>query len=267
LEINFYKYQAGGNDFVIINKNQSFPEESQHIKKICDRRYGVGADGLIIVFLHKNEIIEFTYYNQDGTPEMCGNGSICTAHFVKNLNLISKEQILLRSLGHEYQATVTDDKVSLKMQNVQEIKEIGKGFFINTGAPHYIEFNDEAKLDNNHTQFINHARSIRNSQFIKSQIGHCNINYVSVINPTEIYIKTYEKGVEDYTPSCGTGAVAAALVSARIYEMDTPIKVTSQGGPLEISFNKNGDNIFTDIYLSGKANFVYKGAINIATKN
>jgi diaminopimelate epimerase len=259
LHLEFYKYQAGGNDFIIINASSSFRLQALSVQKICDRRYGIGGDGLIVVGPHPKHDFQSTYYNKDGTNAMCGNGAMCATHFARKLGITEKNHLEFITNGSTHHAIIEGDEVKLHMKDVDEIKKIGQGFLLDTGTPHYIEFLDNIDA----IDFVDYARKIRNDYFIKDSLGDCNINCVAISGPNSLRIKTYEKGVEDQTPSCGTGAVAAAIAMASNYHTDKVIKVLSQGGAVEVQFIKKDKNTFTDVHLLGKVDFVYQGSIEI----
>jgi diaminopimelate epimerase len=229
LKIEFYKYQGTGNDFVMLDgrsKKFVMPSDKQ-INQICHRQFGVGADGLIVITKSKKADFEMLYFNADGKPgSMCGNGGRCTIAFAKELGLIkNKTQFLAYDGAHE--GTI-DNKgiVTLKMSEVKGIKTKGQDFELNTGSPHYIIFKkDVTKLD-----VFNEGQKVRyNATYSEKGI---NVNFVE-IKKNELYIRTYERGVENETLSCGTGVTAAAIAFANLEKRKKHMPSTSK--PLEVN--------------------------------
>ncbi len=254
MRFNFYKYQGTGNDFVIIdNRNLIFPKENHKlISQVCDRRFGIGADGLLLV--EKHDTLDFTmiYFNADGhLGSMCGNGGRCIVHFAKYLNLIENQTVFEASDGiHE--AAIKDGIVSLKMNDVSEIM-INENFaFLNTGSPHHVEMIH----DSTNFPVKEKGEYIRYNTY--GDEGS-NINFVSQLNDEEFSVRTYERGVEDETLSCGTGVTAVAIA---MYETNKTIAnnitLHTEGGILKVRFIKENEK-YTSIYLSGPAEQVFKG--------
>jgi diaminopimelate epimerase len=258
MKINFYKYQATGNDFVMIdNRDLIFPKENTNlIEKICDRRFGIGADGLILLENDPEFNFRMVYFNSDGNQStMCGNGGRCLVAFAKRLKLISGEMNFIAIDGFHF-ATINGDLVSLQMKNVDEIKVDSNYIFLNTGSPHHIVMVDN--LDNLNVK--TEGAKIRNSDLYGKEGS--NVNFVKQISDSEFSIRTFERGVEDETLSCGTGATAVAI--AMNSSKKTPlnkIKINVLGGNLEISFIKNGSD-FENVFLKGSAFLVFEGNIN-----
>lgn len=259
-KIEFYKYQGAGNDFVLIdNRDSSFPSKNNAlVKQLCDRRFGVGADGLILLQNNAKSDFEMLYYNADGFKgSMCGNGGRCVVAFAESLKLIKSKTVFLASDGlHE--AFRIGSNISLKMKDVQGIEKIGKDFFLNTGSPHYVRF----VKDVNSVDVVKEGRKIRfNKRF--SEEG-TNVNFVE-IGKKELLVRTYERGVEDETLSCGTGVTAVALVAAskKIIPKAKQYLLHTRGGKLKVSFSLNAPSEFNSIWLEGPATFVYKGLFEI----
>ncbi len=261
MKLIFYKYQGTGNDFVMLDgrsKKFIMPNEQQ-IKLICDRQFGIGADGMIVITKTKKADFEMLYFNADGKPgSMCGNGGRCTVAFAKYLDIITHNTFFLAYDGlHEAEI---DNKglVKLKMNNVKGIVSKGKDFELNTGSPHYIAF----KKNISSLNVFNEGQKIRyNKEYSKDGI---NVNFVE-INDNQLFIRTYERGVENETLSCGTGVTAAAIAYAflekkkKIYR----VNIYTPGGELMVNFKTKDHDNFTDIYLTGPAIQVYKGQISI----
>ena len=256
MQIEFYKYQGTGNDFVMIdNRNQFFDKTNlKNIQEICDRRFGVGADGLILIEDLEDLDFNMIYFNADGTQSFCGNGSRCAVAFAKHLGIIEKQARFLSTDGeHEAWINATGE-VSLKMHDVSNIEKGDGYYYINTGSPHYIINVSDVKAVDVKTE----GAEIRYSERFKAE--GTNVNFVK-FNEIEFEIRTYERGVEDETLSCGTGVTAAALSFADSRGLqEGVIYVKAIGGNLKVGFKRNG-NEFKDIWLIGPAAQVFKGEI------
>ncbi len=257
----FYKYQGAGNDFILIdNRLQQFDHhQPELIARLCDRRFGIGGDG--IMFLQVKEAFDFemVYYNADGKPSsMCGNGGRCIVAFARFLGLIEKETTFLAVDGPHYaKISESGDWVSLQMINVDTINRDGDAFVLNTGSPHYVALAENLE----HKNVYQDGFVIRNNP-VYQQDG-ININFVEPVKDG-YFVRTFERGVEDETYACGTGVTAVALAMAKHKNQTgtvfTPIKVL--GGDLSVKFNYNG-TVFTDIFLEGPAKQVFSGEIEI----
>lgn len=254
--MEFYKYQGTGNDFVIIdNRNLQFPKDKTIIEKCCDRRFGIGGDGLILLENHPTLDFKMVYYNSDGRESsMCGNGGRCIIAFANFLDIF-KTKTKFEAIDGLHEGEIKKGTVKLKMTDVSEIKKIEKDFELNTGSPHYIQMVEN--LEN--FEVVKLGKSIRNSaRYLKEGI---NVNFVEKISENEISVRTYERGVEDETFSCGTGVTAAALVIMQQSEEKT-INVKTLGGNLKIFAEKDGTS-YTNIWLEGPAVKVFKGKIKL----
>ncbi|MFZ4059249.1 MAG: diaminopimelate epimerase [Ferruginibacter sp.] len=260
MTLSFYKYQGTGNDFIILdNYFNTTPQLSEkQIRRLCDRHFGIGADGLM--YLNKKEKYDFemVYYNADGKPSsMCGNGGRCLVKFAFHSGIIKSTYHFIAVDGdHEAEVDI-DGIVSLKMQDVHGVTTTSGHSILNTGSPHLIKFATDVK----DIDVLETGRSIRFSkQFEEEGI---NVNFVENIGEDAIYVRTYERGVEDETLSCGTGVTAAALLSAHNECGFNTVEVKTPGGNLSVEFDKEDDNNFTNIWLCGPAEYVFKGEINI----
>ena len=260
MNIEFHKYHGTGNDFVLIdNRDLSFPKNnSSFIKKMCHRRFGIGADGLILLQNNKGFDFEMVYFNADGKPgSMCGNGGRCTVAFAHSLGLI-KNKTKFIAVDGIHEAVIQKEIISLKMANVKGIEKIGNSFFVNTGSPHYVKFADDVeKID-----IVKEGKKIRyNARFQKEGT---NVNFVELKSNT-LHIRTYERGVEDETLSCGTGVTASALVAAFVSSnlKTKQFLISTPGGKLKVSFSQKSPIEFTDVWLHGPAIAVYKGVYNL----
>jgi len=254
MHIHFNKYQGAGNDFIIIdNRNGSFnPGNSELINRMCDRRFGIGADGLILVSDYKDADYEMKYFNSDGKlGSMCGNGGRCVAHFTVKHGIAGADQKFMAYDGlHE--ASVNKGIVKLQMGNINEYKLINGNYFINTGSPHYVLFMDEIEKLN----VFEEGRKIRwSAEFAP---GGTNVNFVKV-HKSHLSLRTFERGVEDETLACGTGITASAIAAVLKGHFDTnSVDVKARGGDLKVEF-KVIDKKISDIWLTGPATFVFEG--------
>lgn len=262
MKIQFSKYEGTGNDFILIDdRSQSFPvADVKLVHRLCDRRFGIGADGLILLQNDPEHAFRMIYFNADGNEgSMCGNGGRCFVAFANQLGLISGEMSFSAADGL-HQAIITDPQhaiVKLKMVDVPSL-EFAKGYvYLNTGSPHYVLFeHDVTDID-----VVAEGRGVRNNERFRKE--GTNVNFVQPFD-RGVKIRTYERGVEDETLSCGTGAVASALAASLkgIVPAAGPCKVKVMGGELNVYFEKNG-NSFKNIWLEGPATFVYAGEINV----
>ncbi|WP_100612282.1 diaminopimelate epimerase [Confluentibacter lentus] len=253
----FYKYQGTGNDFVMIdNRQQSFNKKNaKHIALLCDRRFGIGADGLILLENHPDLDFRMVYYNADGNESsMCGNGGRCLVAFANHLGVIT-EHAVFEAIDGVHHATIHGDMVRLQMQDVHTIEKHSKHVFLNTGSPHHVQFEDRIEDFDIKTK----GATIRCGEPY-NEVGS-NVNFVKKINDQIFAVRTYERGVEDETLSCGTGVTAVALAMHALNETDKNlITLQVQGGELQVSFDvENG--VYKNVWLIGPATFVYKGTI------
>lgn len=261
MKVRFIKYQGTGNDFILLDgRSKSFkiPSETQ-IASLCDRKFGIGADGLIIIIKSKTADFEMLYYNADGREgSMCGNGGRCTIAFAQHLGII-KNQTSFKAYDGPHEGSIdSKGKVTLKMSDVRGIKKIGKDLELNTGSPHYISFKRSIK----NIDVYEEGRKIRyNETYRKSGI---NVNFVE-IQTRKLLVRTYERGVEDETLSCGTGVTAAAIAYASLDKKKNiyNIAIQTPGGNLTVSFKTKDHQHFSDIYLKGPATQVFHGKITI----
>ncbi|MEJ7611827.1 MAG: diaminopimelate epimerase [Ferruginibacter sp.] len=259
MDIEFYKYQGTGNDFIIIdNRNGKYDELSaKDVKHFCDRKFGIGADGLMMMNTKDGYDFEMIYYNSDGRPgSMCGNGGRCLVRFAKDMGIHKTSYSFIASDGpHEAEIDLANN-VRLKMKDVTEVDAHPAYAVLNTGSPHYIKYSSDVRQ----MDVFKKGREIRySSEYEKEGI---NVNFVESTGPYSVFMRTYERGVEDETLSCGTGVTAAALMSAHNDRGFNEVKVQTPGGDLSVEFTKTGDHSFTDIRLCGPAEYVFKGRIH-----
>lgn len=255
MNINFYKYHGAGNDFILIdNRKNFFDKNIITVERICNRRLGVGADGLILLENDDNYAFRMVYYNSDGKEStMCGNGGRCIVAFAKKLNII-KDKTRFIAIDGEHKAVIDDDfNVNLQMQNVEKIEVHNFDFVLDTGSPHYVKIVEDFSEG-----FVEKAKTIRNSkQFVKNGI---NVSFIKIINDN-IKIRTFERGVENETLACGTACVASALILMKQNNF-SKVFLNAKGGNLEVSAIKS-ENGFKNIWLFGPTKFVFMGKISL----
>lgn len=256
--LSFTKYHGTGNDFIMIDstKNADFSLSNEQISFLCDRRFGIGADGVIIIFRHKEYDFEMRYHNADGSMSFCGNGARCAVKFAQSLALFDSTARFI-AIDGEHLATLDGDLISLKMNDVKNYSLNEDHYVIDTGSPHYIQFTkDLAKED-----IVKFGKEVRYSPTYKT-VG-INVNLVEVSSDNKLKMLTYERGVEDETYSCGTGATAVALAYGDTMNL-TKINVDIQvkGGMLKVKALRKGKD-FEAIYLIGPAVAVFQGEIQL----
>ena len=254
--LKFYKYQGTGNDFIMIDdRMKKFPIQQGTIAKLCDRRFGIGADGLILLQQNDNNY-EMLYFNSDGNESsMCGNGGRCFVKFMIDLGLI-KQQVKFKAIDGWHHGEFLDPFIKLKMADVKNVEVFDNHCFADTGSPHHVVFSENL-IDLDVKKL---GAAIRYSAAYPQGT---NVNFVHQLSPNRIEIRTYERGVEDETLSCGTGVTAAALTLAALGKTtESEIKIKTQGGSLMVTFDKNGDS-FSQIFLIGPAEQVFSGKIKI----
>jgi diaminopimelate epimerase len=275
-ELHFQKWQATGNDFIIIdNRLGDYSDLSaRQIESLCDRKFGIGADGFMMVQNHPTLDFEMRYFNSDGIEaEMCGNGARSIIGYTKQLGIIGNGTQFMAVDGPHEGLVLGNNEYQINMTHVSRISESQielssnkvnescKALFLNTGVPHLVVFVDQ----NDNLDVTNEGRKIRNLDRFKP--AGTNVNFVSV-NKRSLKVRTYERGVENETLSCGTGAVASAIAMEYLNELETETKlcvstIEVPGGRLSVQFTRTSTERFEDIYLSGPAKMVYKGQINL----
>lgn len=261
MKLNFYKYQGTGNDFIIIDNraNGNLNLDQEKIAKLCHRRFGIGADGLMLLQLAEGFDFKMVYYNSDGKESsMCGNGGRCIVQFASDLKLIRNDAYFL-AIDGPHHAKIKHPLVALGMNNVTTIEKIGEDYFLNTGSPHYVRIVQDSP---HQYDLLKESRTIRfNERFAETGT---NVNLIR-IHGDNIEVRTYERGVEDETYSCGTGVTAAAIVANQSQESGKPVSynIHTPGGVLHVSFIKTPENHFEQIQLIGPAVFVFKGEIDL----
>ncbi|ASO08074.1 diaminopimelate epimerase [Arenibacter algicola] len=258
MQLNFFKYQGTGNDFVMIdNRKEFFPKENVGLVSfLCDRRFGIGADGLILLENDEDTDFKMVYYNSDGRQgTMCGNGGRCIVAFAHYLGVVDQNTSFMAVDGL-HNAIIANGIVSLEMQNVKEIKEKSNSLFLNTGSPHHVQLVDGLK------DFDVRKEGAKLRYGLYGEQGS-NINFVDQATEDTFNVRTYERGVEDETFSCGTGVTAVALAMHHSGKTNKDsVKIITPGGNLQVKFKSNA-NGYDNIWLTGPAQLVFKGEINV----
>ncbi|HWR32829.1 MAG TPA: diaminopimelate epimerase [Chitinophagaceae bacterium] len=260
MNLEFHKYHGTGNDFILVdNRKGEYFLSQQQIEKICERRFGIGADGLMLLNEKAGYDFEMLYYNADGKEgSMCGNGGRCMIKFVYNLGIHRELYKFLATDGpHEAELDI-DGIVSLKMKDVRTVRKFHNDFILDTGSPHYVKMvNHVMEMD-----VYKKGYEIRHSKEFEDD--GINVNFVELTEePDKIIVRTYERGVEDETLSCGTGVTAAALVCFHNENGFNEVEVKTLGGVLSVEYDKTDDNRFENIWLCGPAEKVFEGTVEI----
>lgn len=254
MEFRFIKYQGTGNDFILIdNRAAFFPKKDVAlISKICHRKFGVGADGLILLENHKTLDFKMVYYNSDGNESsMCGNGGRCIVHFAHYLEII-EGACSFEAVDGIHNASIDKDLVSLEMNDVKNIQVSENYVFLDTGSPHHVAIVPELET----FDVVSEGRKIRNDIYKKEG---SNVNFVEKNEDAVFSVRTYERGVEDETLSCGTGVTAVAIAMFETGQTESKkIVLKTLGGDLQVRFTKE-DMMYNNIYLEGLAVQVFKG--------
>ncbi|MBD1393621.1 diaminopimelate epimerase [Mucilaginibacter glaciei] len=261
MQLKFYKYQGAGNDFVLIDNRQAIDYQftKERVSLLCDRRFGIGADGLMLLETLEGFDFKMVYYNADGNEgSMCGNGGRCIVAFAKQLGIITDTTKFLATDGVHHAKISADGKwVSLQMIDVKEVTRDGDAYVLNTGSPHYVRLATDLAIKD----VYNEGYAIRNNAAYKAD--GINVNFTEKTD-VGYFVRTFERGVENETYACGTGVTAVALAMAKhnnqFGTISTPIKVL--GGNLNIRFDHDGET-FSNIFLEGPADLVFDGEITI----
>jgi diaminopimelate epimerase len=271
MEINFSKLTAAGNDFILIdNRNNIIAKESYHTlaKKLCDRKYSIGGDGLILLQNSQDKDFKMKYLNADGSCAcMCGNGGRSVAKFAYDLGIVNSKMVFETDAGIVRAEILPRDRVRLDLYSPKDLKQNiklqieDKNFdanFINTGVPHIVIFVDDVKF----LDVFKYGRLIRYSKIFEP-VG-TNVNFVQLLNGDKLLVRTYERGVEDETLACGTGIIASGVISALKGFTKSPVDVISKGGDrLSVSFNIDLNMQISNVVLEGPVVISFKGIVNI----
>ena len=259
MSVNFTKMHGTGNDFIMVDQfhNESFDLSRDQVYNMCNRRFGIGADGLIILRQHPDLDFEMIYFNSDGNlSSMCGNGGRCVVKMAYDHKYISEETTFWAPDGL-HTAQVKNEIISLGMSDVIDHAYANGVYVLNTGSPHYIEFVDDVSKIN-----VKEAGAkIRYSEEYKEE--GVNVNFVELLSKNKMKIRTYERGVEDETFSCGTGVTAASIASfLKNDQQGQTWSIETKGGNLQVTFDIES-NGFKNIKLIGPATKVYDGEIEL----
>ena len=251
----FYKYQGTGNDFTIIDNRESIfnTSNTELITRLCDRKFGVGSDGLILINIHAEYDFEMIYFNADATRSGCGNGARCAVHLAHHLGIILNETRFLME-GDVYVAYVENERIRIRMVDVPNVQKFAEGYLLNTGTRHFVRLVEELS----EYDVVGEGRRLRYDP--RFQPVGANINFVEVKNDG-VHMRIYEKGVENETLSSGTGVTAVALTLAYTHQLPSPIAVHTRGGILNISFDRSDHSLFTQVYMAGPAEMVFQGTV------
>ncbi len=260
MQIEFYKYQGTGNDFVILDnrKGQYDALTEEQVKGLCDRRFGIGADGLMLLNTNNGFDFEMKYYNSNGLEgSMCGNGGRCLVKFAWDMGNRKSKYTFRASDGIHEAELDFEGIVSLKMNDVKEVKNYHGDFVLDTGSPHYVKL----VADVEHYDVFKKGQEIRQSNAFNRE--GINVNFVEQQSDDEIFVRTYERGVEDETLSCGTGVTACAIVCYHNEIGFNDVTVKTMGGKLSIQFDRMNDDTYTNIWLRGPAEKVFEGSLSL----
>jgi diaminopimelate epimerase len=259
MHVHFSKFQGTGNDFIILdNRDNRYKLNREQIRQLCDRRFGIGADGLMLLNTAEGYDFSMIYFNADGNEgSMCGNGGRCLVAFANQVGIHKNAYQFIATDGPHEAEVDLDGLVRLRMKDVDKVKQVNHHFELDTGSPHYVKFINDVKT----YEVTREGRAIRSSkEFLDQGI---NVNFVQNVNGHTIFVRTYERGVEAETLSCGTGVTASALMAAHNDTGFNQVDVVTLGGKLSVEFDRTGDSEFRNIWLVGPATFVFSGEITI----
>lgn len=260
MQVNFHKYQGTGNDFIMIdNRHDVFPKNNTNlVESLCDRRFGIGADGLILLENDNETDFRMVYYNSDGNQSsMCGNGGRCLVAFAKSLGIIENKTTFIATDGLHHATISENGIVSLQMKDVDEVRIEDSYVFLDTGSPHHVQLVEDLE----HFDVKAKGAAIRYGA-LYGKPGS-NVNFVSQRSTDTFSLRTYERGVEDETLSCGTGATAVAIAMKALGKTEADkINLNVEGGKLEVSFTSTKGK-YVDVFLKGPATFVFEGNISV----
>jgi len=258
MTVIFYKYQGTGNDFIIMdNRDGKIELTEAQVNRLCNRRFGIGADGLMLLNTLSGYDFGMKYYNADGHEgSMCGNGGRCLTRFAHDMG-IHKDLYRFMAIDGEHEAAPGDNRwINLKMKDVNCVEDYHGDFLLDTGSPHYIKSTGDVMKLNVYEE----GKEIRYSKDFAT--NGINVNFVETTDKG-IIVRTYERGVENETYSCGTGVTASALIFSHNDNGFNRVEVQTKGGHLAVEFDKTGEENFENIWLCGPAEFVFKGEVTL----
>lgn len=258
MQKTFYKFQGTGNDFILFdNRDLWFDKQNtKRISELCDRKFGIGSDGLMLIESHSDRLYNLVFFNPDGSQSFCGNGTRCSVALAKQFGIVEQEGVIEATDGTHDIKIDNNNWVSVHMRNVDEFKTFGDDMWLYTGSPHYIVFVDDVDS-------VNVYEDGRKRRYAEpwGQEG-TNVNFVEIVE-RGIKIRTYERGVENETLSCGTGVTAAAIAAHKTGKISgETIRVETLGGNLEVNLNLQND-VYTNVWLNGPAEKVFEGTIDV----
>jgi len=259
MPITFSKYHGTGNDFIMVdNRTGGLNPTVNLVEKLCNRHFGIGADGLILLENAQESSLMMRYFNSDGREStMCGNGGRCYAHFAHQLGLAGQHVSFYGIDGFHEAYMLDNGNIRLRMIDVSAVEPVEDGFFLNTGSPHFVLF-----VRNVEEVSVEHEGRLT-SKSVNVQHGGTNVNFVQLAGEKVLKIRTYERGVEAETLSCGTGSVASAIAYANFFGFaEGPVELLAPGGTLRVYFNQEGDG-YKNIWLEGAVTHVFNGSIEV----
>lgn len=257
MKLPFVKYHGAGNDFIIVdNTSGTIQLSNRQIAALCHRRFGIGADGLMLIEKSPEAPFYMRYFNSDGNEStMCGNGGRCISHYASALKIVGDNISFLGIDGMHHAEILTDGRVKLKMKDVEKVS-INDGYtFLDTGSPHHVIFANKV----NNLDVYSEGKAVRHSPLYPAGT---NVDFVEVISTEHLFVRTFERGVEDETLSCGTGVVASAIASFANGNSSTHYHIDTLGGELEVTFRHQKGEFF-EVYLTGPVKFVFEGKLDI----
>ncbi len=267
MKVHFFKYQATGNDFILVdNRDGNIPLTIAQIVAACDRRFGVGADGLIQIEKDPSADFKMVYYNSDGSQSLCGNGTRAAVKMASVLGMVNGSAKFSAYDGIHHASLLDDGNIRVRMNDVTSWRETPHGQFINTGSPHLMRY----VTDLRGYPVVEEGRRLRYNNEFKP--GGTNVNFVEPLPGNKLFVRTYERGVEDETLSCGTGVTAVALSAALRNGYKSPVTIEVMGGTLSVDFRfvpSTGTDSpavsgkFVDIFLTGPAKMVFEGDLEL----
>jgi len=261
MELHFFKYQGCGNDFILIdNRQAAISLSKEQIASLCHRRFGIGADGLMLLENAPGFDFRMVYFNSDGGEStMCGNGGRCIVAFAHHLGIVQSEANFIAVDGVHTAKILEQNKVCLGMQDVAAIKLYEDHALLDTGSPHFVQWVDSL-VD---FPVVEQGRSIRYDQAFAP--GGTNVNFAKVVAEDTLEVRTYERGVEDETMSCGTGVTAVAIASSGAALGQFSKTIHTPGGILSVDFFKKQKDAAILVQLTGAARFVFDGKLDLAS--
>lgn len=254
--MDFVKYQGTGNDFIMVDgRGGTFSRHAHDVPKLCHRRFGIGSDGLIVIEDSTEASFYMNFFNPDGSQSFCGNGARCAMKFAAELGIIG-DTAVFAAIDGLHEGRIAGDEVHILMKKVQPVQRVHEDYVIHTGSPHFIRYTDQVES----VDLLAEARRIRFSDTYAA-VG-INVNFVEELpTPGSVRMRTYERGVEDETLSCGTGVTAAAISYVSRHPQCRVVNVITRGGALRVSLTVDDAGAFSDIWLEGPAQRIFEGTI------